>query len=147
MASGVLVRAALSTVIYEKSLVISNQARVKLNNGKLLAHLSTDISRIDYCFQWFSESRFHPVSKYIGLNFPLSLRCYLDCTYPDCHLRRPPHYTDRTVCTGWSSLLRPSYTYTEQSHGMANPSPQKEHEVDGCSLKNSTRTLVKLCYH
>lgn len=49
MASGALLRAALTTVVYEKSLVLSQQARVKLNNGKLLAHLSTDISRIGKC--------------------------------------------------------------------------------------------------
>ena len=45
-------RAALSTCMYRKSLTISNEARVKLNNGKLMAHLSTDISRIDYAAQW-----------------------------------------------------------------------------------------------
>lgn len=52
MASGALMRAAMSNVIYKKALILSQSSRVKFNNGRLMAHLSTDISRIDYACQW-----------------------------------------------------------------------------------------------
>ena len=53
MAIGVLARATLISAIYKRSLALSVGARSQHPNGKLLTILSSDISRIDYCAQWF----------------------------------------------------------------------------------------------
>ena len=49
MTTGVLVRASLTCSVYKRALVLSNTSRAIYSNGKLMNHLSTDISRIDYC--------------------------------------------------------------------------------------------------
>ncbi|KAG2138357.1 ABC protein [Suillus clintonianus] len=53
METGVLARAALITCIYERGVNLTAKARVKLNNAALVNHISTDVSRIDSCAQWF----------------------------------------------------------------------------------------------
>ncbi|KAG0693348.1 ABC protein [Suillus ampliporus] len=53
MATGVLARAALITCIYERGVNLTGRARVKISNAALLNHISTDVSRIDACAQWF----------------------------------------------------------------------------------------------
>jgi len=58
MATGVLARAALITCIYERGVNLTGKARVNLSNSTLVTHISTDVSRIDACAQWF-VSRHH----------------------------------------------------------------------------------------
>ncbi|KAK8861276.1 hypothetical protein IAR55_002095 [Kwoniella newhampshirensis] len=53
MAFGVLARAALISAVYKQSLRLSVEGRARHPNGTLLTYLSSDISRIDYCAQWF----------------------------------------------------------------------------------------------
>jgi hypothetical protein len=53
MATGVLARAALITCIYNHGVGLMGKARVKLNNTVPVNHISTDMSRIDVCAQWF----------------------------------------------------------------------------------------------
>ncbi|KAG1891771.1 ABC protein [Suillus fuscotomentosus] len=53
MATGVLARAALITCIYERGVNLTGKARVKINNATLVNHISTDVSRVDACAQWF----------------------------------------------------------------------------------------------
>ncbi|KAG1750098.1 ABC protein, partial [Suillus lakei] len=53
MATGVLARAALITCIYERGVNLTGKARVKLSNAVLVNHISTDVSRVDACAQWF----------------------------------------------------------------------------------------------
>ncbi|KAG1747129.1 ABC protein [Suillus paluster] len=55
MLTGVLVRAALITCIYERGVNLTGKARVKLSNAALVNHISTDVSRIDACAQWFID--------------------------------------------------------------------------------------------
>ncbi|KAM0788854.1 hypothetical protein ACM66B_002939 [Microbotryomycetes sp. NB124-2] len=50
---GVLARGALITAIYRKAMVLSGKARVTITNGKLVNHISTDVSRIDFCAGFF----------------------------------------------------------------------------------------------
>lgn len=57
MATGVLARGALISAIYKKSLRLTVGARALHPNGKLMNHLSSDISRVDYCAQWFHAVR------------------------------------------------------------------------------------------
>ncbi|KAG1821831.1 ABC transporter [Suillus subaureus] len=56
MSSGVLLRGGLITAIYSKSLQLSARARVHLSNGELVNHISTDVSRIDFCLGYFHMS-------------------------------------------------------------------------------------------
>ncbi|KAG1734117.1 ABC transporter [Suillus lakei] len=56
MTSGVLIRGGLITAIYSRSLRLTARARVNLSNGKLVNHISTDVSRIDFCMGYFHMS-------------------------------------------------------------------------------------------
>ncbi|KAG2153342.1 ABC protein [Suillus clintonianus] len=56
MITGVLARAALITCIYERGVNLTGKARVKLSNAALVNHISTDVTRIDVCAQWFHAS-------------------------------------------------------------------------------------------
>jgi ABC-type multidrug transport system fused ATPase/permease subunit len=53
MSTGVLVRGGLITSIHSRSLRLTSRARSTLTNGKLINHISTDVSRIDYCSAFF----------------------------------------------------------------------------------------------
>ncbi|KAG2105828.1 ABC protein [Suillus discolor] len=61
MATGVLARAALITCIYERGVNLTGKARIKLNNAALVNHISTDVSRIDACAQWFHAAWAAPI--------------------------------------------------------------------------------------
>ncbi|KAG1887345.1 ABC protein [Suillus subluteus] len=61
MATGVLARATLITCIYERGVNLTGKARVKLNNATLVNHISTDVSRIDACAQWFHAGWTAPI--------------------------------------------------------------------------------------
>ncbi|KAG2341335.1 ABC transporter [Suillus weaverae] len=56
MTSGVLLRGGLITAIYSRSLRLTAGARIKLSNGELVNHISTDVSRIDFCLGYFHMS-------------------------------------------------------------------------------------------
>ncbi|KAG6898212.1 hypothetical protein C0992_003324 [Termitomyces sp. T32_za158] len=51
--TGVLLRGGLITAIYARSLKLTSRARSTLTNGKLVNHISTDVSRIDFCAGFF----------------------------------------------------------------------------------------------
>ena len=53
MSTGVLLRGGLITAIYSRSTKLTARARSTLTNGKLVNHISTDVSRIDYCAGFF----------------------------------------------------------------------------------------------
>jgi ABC transporter transmembrane region len=51
--TGVLLRGGLITAIYSRSLHLTTRARATLPNGRLVNHISTDVSRIDFCCEDF----------------------------------------------------------------------------------------------
>ncbi|GAA5962545.1 hypothetical protein JCM21900_003672 [Sporobolomyces salmonicolor] len=53
---GVLARGALIAAAYRKALKLSGKSRVQITNSKLVSHISTDISRIDFCSSFFHFS-------------------------------------------------------------------------------------------
>lgn len=61
MSVGVLSRGALITAIYRRSLSLSAKARTQLPNSKLVAHISTDVSRIDFCLGFFHMAWTAPI--------------------------------------------------------------------------------------
>ena len=65
--TGVLLRGGLITAIYERSLRLTNRARTTLTNGKLVNHISTDVSRIDFCCGFFHLALTAPVQMVICL--------------------------------------------------------------------------------
>ena len=67
--TGVLLRGGLITAIYSRSLRLTTRARAILPNGRLVNHISTDVSRIRLLL-WF-------------------LPHVLGCTYPNGDLSRP----------------------------------------------------------
>lgn len=67
MATGVLARAALITCIYDRGVGLTGKARVKLNNAALVNHISTDVSRIDACAQWFHAAWTAPIQVTVCL--------------------------------------------------------------------------------
>ena len=56
MSTGVLARAALISSIYRRGVMLTPKARTSLSNAALVNHISTDVSRIDACSQWFVSS-------------------------------------------------------------------------------------------
>ncbi|KAF8322189.1 hypothetical protein DL93DRAFT_2051237 [Clavulina sp. PMI_390] len=67
LCTGVLVRAGLITAIYSKSLRFTGRSRHKIPSGKLVNHISTDVSRIDFCMGFFHFSWTAPVQLIICL--------------------------------------------------------------------------------
>lgn len=65
--TGVLVRGGLITAIYDRSLRLSSRARITLTNGKLVNHISTDVSRIDFCCGFFHLAWIAPIQMAICL--------------------------------------------------------------------------------
>ncbi|KAH8929257.1 ABC transporter [Atractiella rhizophila] len=53
---GVLARGTLIAAIYRRAMVLSGKARITSNNAKLVNHISTDCSRIDFCANFFHMS-------------------------------------------------------------------------------------------
>ncbi|KAI5990317.1 ABC protein [Pisolithus orientalis] len=53
METGILARAALIACIYKRGVKLTGKERVKLTNAALINHISTDVSRVDACAQWF----------------------------------------------------------------------------------------------
>ncbi|TFY77333.1 hypothetical protein EWM64_g6678 [Hericium alpestre] len=65
--TGVLLRAGLITAIYNRALRLTSRARAKLPNGKLVNHISTDVSRIDFCCGFFHMLWAAPIQMAICL--------------------------------------------------------------------------------
>ena len=53
MTTGMLARAALIGSIYKRGVNMTGKARTNFPNSALVNHISTDVSRIDACAQWF----------------------------------------------------------------------------------------------
>jgi len=71
MSTGVLLRAGLITAIYNKALTLSTHARDIHPSGKLVDHISTDISRIDFACQLFHIGWTAPIQLIICLGILL----------------------------------------------------------------------------
>ncbi|KAH9928634.1 ABC transporter [Fomitopsis serialis] len=65
--TGVLLRGGLITAIYSRSLRLTTRARTVLTNGKLVNHISTDVSRIDFCCGFMQMGLTAPVQMAICL--------------------------------------------------------------------------------
>ncbi|KAH9063931.1 ABC transporter [Lactarius vividus] len=70
--SGVLVRGGLITAIYSRSLRLTTGSRARLSNGRLVNHISTDVSRIDFCCGFFHMSWTAPIQLGICLGLLIS---------------------------------------------------------------------------
>ena len=67
--SGVLLRGGLITAIYSRSLRLTTRARAILPNGRLINHISTDVSRIDFCCGFFHMFWTAPIQMVTCLGF------------------------------------------------------------------------------
>jgi ABC-type multidrug transport system fused ATPase/permease subunit len=67
MSTGVLLRGGLITAIYSRSLHLTTRARAVLPNGRLVNHISTDVSRIDFCCGFFHMFWTAPIQMAICL--------------------------------------------------------------------------------
>ncbi|KAI0749569.1 ABC transporter [Daedaleopsis nitida] len=65
--TGVLLRGGLITAIYDRSLKLSSRARTTLTNGKLVNHISTDVSRIDFCCSFLQLGLTGPIQMIVCL--------------------------------------------------------------------------------
>ncbi|GAA5855654.1 hypothetical protein JCM8547_001633 [Rhodosporidiobolus lusitaniae] len=65
--TGVLARAALIASIYRKAMVLSGKARTVISNGRLVNHIGTDVSRIDFCAGFFHMSWTAPIQLIVIL--------------------------------------------------------------------------------
>lgn len=71
--TGVLLRGGLITAIYNRSLVLTSRARSTLTNGKLVNHISTDVSRIDFCCSFFHIVWAAPIQMVVCLIILLNI--------------------------------------------------------------------------
>ncbi|KAJ6578028.1 ABC transporter [Mycena capillaripes] len=53
LSTGVLLRGGLIAALYKQSLRLTSRARTTVTNGKLITHVGTDVSRIDFCAGYF----------------------------------------------------------------------------------------------
>ncbi|KAJ7086116.1 ABC protein [Mycena belliarum] len=67
MTTGVMARAAITACIYKRGVRLSGKARTTLTNSDILNHVSTDVSRIDTCAQWFHAAWTAPIQVTICL--------------------------------------------------------------------------------
>ncbi|KAI9449895.1 ABC transporter [Lactarius psammicola] len=72
MSSGVLIRGGLITAIYSRSLRLTAGSRARFSSGRLVNHISTDVSRIDFCCGLFHMSWTVPIQLGICLGLLLS---------------------------------------------------------------------------
>jgi hypothetical protein len=70
--TGVLLRGGLITAIYSRSLRLTTRARATLPNGRLVNHISTDVSRIDFCCGFFHMFWAAPIQMAICLGLLIS---------------------------------------------------------------------------
>ena len=70
--TGVLLRGGLITAIYSRSLRLTTRARATLPNGRLINHISTDVSRIDFCCGYFHMFWAAPIQMAISLALLIS---------------------------------------------------------------------------
>ncbi|GLB40166.1 putative ABC protein [Lyophyllum shimeji] len=67
MTTGVLARAALINSIYKRGVNLTGKARTTLSNSDLINHISTDVSRVDACAQWFHAGWTAPIQVTVCL--------------------------------------------------------------------------------
>ncbi|KAL6299258.1 P-loop containing nucleoside triphosphate hydrolase protein [Sparassis latifolia] len=67
MTTGMLARAALISSIYKRGVSLTGKARMSLPNAKLVTHISTDVSRVDACAQWFHAAWTAPIQVMVCL--------------------------------------------------------------------------------
>ncbi|KAF8530162.1 ABC protein [Hysterangium stoloniferum] len=65
--TGTLARSALIASIYKRGVFLAPAARPAHSNSSLLNHISTDVSRMDYCAQWFHYTWTGPIQIIICL--------------------------------------------------------------------------------
>lgn len=67
MITGVLARTALTGSIHRRGMRLTGKERTKITNAKLINHISTDVSRIDACAQWFHAAWTAPIQVTVCL--------------------------------------------------------------------------------
>ncbi|EKM58258.1 uncharacterized protein PHACADRAFT_171522 [Phanerochaete carnosa HHB-10118-sp] len=67
MSTGLLARAALIASIYKRGVNLTGKARTNFPNSALVNHISTDVSRVDACAQWFHAAWTAPIQITICL--------------------------------------------------------------------------------
>ncbi|KAJ7708108.1 P-loop containing nucleoside triphosphate hydrolase protein [Mycena rosella] len=67
MTTGVLARTALTGALYRRAVGLTPKARTRLSNSAVLNHVSTDVSRVDACAQWFHAAWTAPIQVTVCL--------------------------------------------------------------------------------
>ncbi|KAI0342890.1 ABC protein [Trametopsis cervina] len=67
MTTGLLARAALIASIYKRGVNMTGKARTNFPNSALVNHISTDVSRVDACAQWFHATWTAPIQVTVCL--------------------------------------------------------------------------------
>ncbi|KZP03122.1 hypothetical protein FIBSPDRAFT_1055460 [Athelia psychrophila] len=67
MTTGVLARAALISSLYKRGVSLTGRSRTHITNATLMNHISTDVSRVDACAQWFHAAWTAPIQVTVCL--------------------------------------------------------------------------------
>jgi hypothetical protein len=122
--TGVYLRAAIISSVYDRSLRLTQKSRGELPNGKLVNHISTDTSRIDFAAGFYGI-------LYTAREYPAALaRPGLTSSNPI-----PGHYnhsncTAQILCTSWYRFLARRYSRSSYHHEEAIHAPKAEYDLD-----------------
>lgn len=101
MGTGVLSRAAIISAVYQQALQFTQKSRGQIPNGKLVNHISTDTSRIDFAAGFSHMLWTAPVQMIVIISrFIIAVSCFSRLT-PISHLDR----TDWVFCSSRHCLL------------------------------------------
>ena len=115
MSTGVLLRGGLITAIYSRSTKLTARARSTLTNGKLVNHISTDVSRIDFCAGFFHMVRHRHIA--LSTNSDIHFQyIVLGSAYSDDYLSYPASLGSWSFCIGWLRILHLCYSVTDVCH-------------------------------
>ncbi|KAJ7837729.1 hypothetical protein B0H13DRAFT_2367979 [Mycena leptocephala] len=67
MITGVLARTALTGTLYRRAVRLAPAARLRLPNSAILNHVTTDMSGVDACTQWFHAAWTAPIQTRVCL--------------------------------------------------------------------------------
>lgn len=128
--TGVLVRGGLITAIYTRSLRLTSRARSTLTNGKLVNHISTDVSRIDFCASWFHMVGPFPANS-LCLSVLLTIHPGLGLAYPVDHMSHITSHQPWPIRSCWVCLIRRTRSHTDNSPKAHVRMASQKHGLDG----------------
>ena len=119
--AGIGARQAVISSLFKRGVNLTGKGRVAFPNSALVNFISSDVSRIDACAQWFVSNCFCEIGKMTscvdGPVFRILAR-YMDFTHSSHCLLDYLAYGTRSLGTCWILALPSHYPDPRASHGL-----------------------------